>query len=247
MLGQHHHRQSSSDISTLPEIILTSLRTPQDDEHLRNKNLILDVEGGLLRSPSIFPYFMLVAIEAGSFLRGLVLLCLYPLLCCLPQEVELQIMVIVCFMGLSEEKVARVARATLPKYFLEDVGREGFEVLRGMKRVAGVCSLLPRIMVEPFLKEYMGLEVVVGREVKMIKGRYVGLLEKESEGRLEQAKFNQTEMIGFRCSSSYFGYDHHQLFSWCKVRYYEWISFILVKYTASCLLPTFSFIHEIIL
>ncbi|CAM0880066.1 unnamed protein product [Alopecurus aequalis] len=217
MLGQ---RQSTSGISTYPKIVQTCLQAQQDDEHLRNKTLILDVEGCLLRSPSTFPYFMLVAIEAGSFLRGLILLCLYPLLCCLPQELELQIMVMVCFMGLREEKVARVARATLPKYFLEDVGREGFEVLRGVKRVVSVCRLIPGVMVEPFLKEYIGLEVVVGRGVKMIKGRYVGLLEKESEGRIEQTKFNHTEMIGFGSSSSYFGYDHHQLFSSCKEVYF---------------------------
>uniref|UniRef100_A0ACD5VXV7 Uncharacterized protein n=1 Tax=Avena sativa TaxID=4498 RepID=A0ACD5VXV7_AVESA len=219
MPDQHLHPQSSSGISTNPQIIQTFLQAPQDDEHLQNKTLILDVQGGLLRSPSTFPYFMLVAIEAGSFLRGLILLCFYPLLCCLPQEVELQIMVMVCFMGLREEKVTRVARATLPKYFLEDVGREGLEVLRGVKRVVGVCRLIPRVMVEPFLKEYMGLEVVVGREVKMIRGRYVGLLEKESETRLAQEKLDQTEMIGFGSSSSYFGYDHHQIFSSCKEVY----------------------------
>lgn len=233
-LGQFHHLKSPSSISIEPKIIQTCLRVPQDDEHLRDKTLILDVEGGLLRSTSIFPYFMLIAIEAGSFLRGFILLCLYPLLCCLTQEVESKIMVMVCFVGLREDKVVRVAQATLPKYFLEDVGREGLEVARGVKRVAGVCRLIPRVMVEPFLREYTGLEVVVGREVKMIRGRYVGLLGKESEGRLWQAKFDQTEMIGFGSSSSYFDYDHHQLFSRCKVR-------------LSCLLPsTFLFFSLIV-
>ncbi|VAH74708.1 unnamed protein product [Triticum turgidum subsp. durum] len=231
-LGQYHHLQSSSGISTCPKIIQTCLRVPQDNEHLRNKTLVLDVEGGLLRSTSTFPYFMLIAIEAGSFLRGFILLCLYPLLCCLPQEVETKIMVIVCFVGLREEKVVRVARATLPKYFLEDVGREGLEVVRGVKRVAGVCRLIPRVMAEAFLKEYTGFEVVVGREVKMIRGCYVGLLGKESEARLGQAKFDQNEMIGFGSSSNYFDYDHHQLFSRCKVSFYEWILFIILKYTA---------------
>ncbi|KAM3329384.1 hypothetical protein ACQJBY_026449 [Aegilops geniculata] len=215
-LGQYHQLQSSSGISTCPKIIQTCLRVPQDDEHLRNKTLVLDVEGGLLRSTSTFSYFMLIAIEAGSFLRGFILLCLYPLLCCLTQEIETKIMVMVCFVGLREEKVVRIARATLPKYFLEDVGREGLEVVRGVKRVAGVCRLIPRVMAEAFLKEYTGFEVVVGREMKMIRGCYVGLLGKESEARLGQAKFDQTEMIGFGSSSSYFDYDHHQLFSRCK-------------------------------
>lgn len=211
--GQYNHWQSSYNISTTAKIIE---RAPQDDEHLRNKTLILDVEGGLLRSSSTFPYFMLVAIEAGSFLRGLILLCLYPLLCCLTQEVESKIMVMVCFLGLREEDLTRVARATLPKYFLEDVGKEGLEVVRRGKRVAGVCRLIPRVMVEAFLKEYTGLEVVVGREVKMMKGRYVGLLEKESEGKHGQAKLDGEDMIWFGSSSSY---DHHELFSRCKEVY----------------------------
>nr|CAB3472956.1 unnamed protein product [Digitaria exilis] len=41
----------------------------------------------------------------------------------------------VCFLGLRVENVTRVSRATLPKHFLEDIGREGFEVVRGFKRV----------------------------------------------------------------------------------------------------------------
>ncbi|XP_062197262.1 probable glycerol-3-phosphate acyltransferase 3 [Phragmites australis] len=213
--GHHHHRRSTSGIPTCPNIIQRCPLPSQDDDHLQNQDLILDIDG-LLRSSSTFPYFMLVAIEAGSFLRGLILLCLYPLLCCLTQEVQSMVMVMVCFLGLREEKVMRVTRAMLPKHFLEDVGREGLEVVRGYKRVIGLSRIIPRVMLEAFLKEYVGLETVMGREVKTVRGRYVGLLEKESEGRLGFAKLDGTEMVGFGSSSSFSDHDHHQLFSCCK-------------------------------
>ncbi|KAL5996122.1 hypothetical protein ACLOJK_026195 [Asimina triloba] len=63
-----------------------------------------------------------------------------------------------------------VGRAVLPKYFLEDVGLEGYEVLKRGGRRVGV-SELPRVMVERFLKDYMGVEVVLGRDLKVVCGR----------------------------------------------------------------------------
>ncbi|TVU21280.1 hypothetical protein EJB05_30907, partial [Eragrostis curvula] len=217
--GHNHHRRNTSGIQTFPKIIHRCPLVSQDDDHLQNQALILDIEGGLLRSPSTFPYFMLVAIEAGSFLRGFILLCLYPLLCCLTQEVQSKVMVMVCFLGLTEEKVMRIAKGTLPKHFLEDVGREGLQVVKGVKRAVGFSRMIPRVIVEPFLKEYIGLEMVVGREVKMVRGRYAGLLEKESEGRLEFAELEGTEMTWFGSSSNYYSHDHHRIFSCCKEVY----------------------------
>lgn len=251
---------------TYPVIIHGCPLALQVDDHLHNQNqaLVLDIEGGLLRSSSLFPYFMLVAIEAGSFLRGLILLCLYPFMCFFTQEVQLRVMVMVCFLGLREEKVARVARATLPKHFLEDIGREGLEIVGGFKRVVGLSRMIPRVMVEDFLKVYMGLEMVVGREVKMVRGRYVGLLEMESERKLGLEKLEETEMVGFGSCTGYFSHDYHQLFNCCKVRctnmvspamfcllhqYNEMILIYIwaIKHTASMpfssLLPPFLFFH----
>jgi len=127
-------------------------------------------------------------------------------------------MVMVCFLGLREEEVTRVARVTLPKHFLEDIGEEGLDVVRGFKRVVGFSRMIPRVMVEDFQKEYLGLEMVVGREVKLVRGRYVGLLEVEGEIRLQLDELEGTEMVGFGSSSSYFRHNHNQLFACCKVR-----------------------------
>ncbi|KAF0916916.1 hypothetical protein E2562_015090 [Oryza meyeriana var. granulata] len=219
---QHYLRRSTSGISAYPRIIPRCPSSAQHRDLLRDETMILDVEGGLLRSSSTFPYLMLVAMEAGSFLRGFILLCVYLVLCCLPllpEEVKLKVMVMVCFFGLKEKKVARVARATLPKHFLEDVGMEGLEAVRGVKSVVGVSRVIPRVMVKAFMEDYLGVDVVMGREVKRIKGFYVGLLENMSEGRLGLAGLEGAEMVGFGSGSSYSGHDHHHLFSWCKEVY----------------------------
>ncbi|KAJ8619383.1 hypothetical protein MRB53_027912 [Persea americana] len=147
---------------------------------LSNQTLLFHVEDSLLRSSSPFPYFMLVAFEAGGLLRALLLLLLHPLLCCVGEEMALKVMVMVSFCGVREEGF-RVGRAVLPKFFLEDVGLEGFEVLVRAGRRVGV-SELPRVMVEGFLKEYLEVEAVVGRELKVVGGFYVGLMEEKKVG-----------------------------------------------------------------
>ncbi|EAZ29186.1 hypothetical protein OsJ_13245 [Oryza sativa Japonica Group] len=56
-------------------------RPPSSDELPAAADVtVCKVEGGLLMSPSTFPYFMLVALEAGGLFRGLLLLLLYPVL-----------------------------------------------------------------------------------------------------------------------------------------------------------------------
>ncbi|XP_064966119.1 probable glycerol-3-phosphate acyltransferase 3 [Musa acuminata AAA Group] len=165
-------------------------------ESLPSQTVVCDVEGALLRTSSTFPYFMLVALEAGGFLRGLLLLLLHPLISCLSHEVGIRIMVMVCFFGLRKEDF-RVGRAMLPKFFLEQVGLEGFEVLRrGGRRVC--VSSMPTVMVEGFLKEYLDVEVVLGRELKVFGGYYTGLME---DG-----------VIGF----GHVDFAHHRLFTHCK-------------------------------
>ncbi|KAK7255666.1 hypothetical protein RIF29_29083 [Crotalaria pallida] len=142
-------------------------------------NIIFDVEGALLKSSSMFPYFMLVAFEAGGLLRAIVLILLYPFICLVGDEMGLKIMVMICFFGI-KAKNFRVGRAVLPKFFMEDVGSEIFEVVnRGGKKVG--FSKLPRVMVESFLKEYLEIDFVAGRELKVLCGYYVGLMEERKK------------------------------------------------------------------
>ncbi|KAJ3676175.1 hypothetical protein LUZ60_003587 [Juncus effusus] len=149
-------------------------------QNYQDQTLVLDLEGGLLRSTSTFPYFMIVALEAGSFIRSFVLLSLYPLLYFLNIEMAIRVMTVVSFFGLKEEKINKVGRAILPKYLLEDVGMEGLEFVRARMMPHGIMCVtgMPLVMVENFVKEYIGeVGTIVGKEVKMIGGYYVGFVE----------------------------------------------------------------------
>nr|BAD53708.1 hypothetical protein [Oryza sativa Japonica Group] len=63
-------------------------------------------EGGQLMLPSTFPYFMLVALEAGGLFRGLLLLLLYslyPMLLRLGHDRATKLMVMVSFADVRKE------------------------------------------------------------------------------------------------------------------------------------------------
>ncbi|CAL9107651.1 unnamed protein product [Musa textilis] len=190
-------------------------------EKLSGQTIVCDMEGGLLRTSSTFPYFMLVALEAGGLLRGLLLLILCPLISCLGHEVGLRVMAMVCFLGLRKDEF-RVGTAVLPKFFLEEVGLEGFEVvMRGGRRVC--VSSMPTVMVEGFLQGYLDVEVVLGRELKVFRGYYTGLMvEDEGESKASLAleellgdeKAGKGGAVGFGGSATSLRKQH--LFSHCE-------------------------------
>ncbi|KAL6296927.1 hypothetical protein ACE6H2_005069 [Prunus campanulata] len=151
----------------------------QSARELSNKALFFHFEETLLKSPSLFPYFMLVAFEAGGLLRALILFLLSPFICLVGGELGLNIMVFLCFFGIRMEKL-RVGTAVLPKFFLEDVGCEGFDVVMGCGKKVGFSDL-PRVMVEGFLKDYVGVDVVVARELKVVGGYFEVYLVTEAE------------------------------------------------------------------
>ncbi|VAH27195.1 unnamed protein product [Triticum turgidum subsp. durum] len=119
-LSGRHHRRSTAKGAAVPPT-----------EKLQGQTVIVDVEAWLLMSRlSTFPYFMLVAVEAGGFLRGLLLLLTYPLMCLFGHDMRLRAMVMVSFFGLREKEVLRVSKAVLPKLFLEDVASQGLEAVK---------------------------------------------------------------------------------------------------------------------
>ncbi|ESW13120.1 hypothetical protein PHAVU_008G169500 [Phaseolus vulgaris] len=179
-------------------------------QELTNKTVVFEFEGTLLRSTSLFSYFMLVAFEAGGLLRSLILFLSYPLVWLLGEDqLGLKIMVFLSLFGIRKDTF-RIGSAILPKFFLEDVGWEGFEaVMRYEKKVA--LSKLPRVMVEGFLKDYLGVEGVVARDIKSFKGYFLGLFEerKENNTHLYEAKADHEKPIGI--TGSHIGYIEQQL------------------------------------
>ncbi|CAL9112837.1 unnamed protein product [Musa textilis] len=144
-------------------------------EGREGQTLVCDFQGTLLRTPSssLFPYFMLVAFEGGSLLRAFLLLLLSPLLWVLGKQSEaaMRVMVFVTFCGLRTRDLDLVSRVVLPKFYLENLHLQPYQLLAATgKRV--VLTAMPRLMVEGFLKEYLGANEVVGAELQVVRGRY---------------------------------------------------------------------------
>uniref|UniRef100_A0ACD5VJE4 Uncharacterized protein n=1 Tax=Avena sativa TaxID=4498 RepID=A0ACD5VJE4_AVESA len=136
-----------------------------------DRTVVCDFHGGLLRSTTLFPYFMLVACEGGSLLRALLLLCSFPLVWTLGERADagIRVMAFVTFFGLRPRDADLVARAILPKFYMERLNALVYDRLwLPAGRKVAVTSA-PRVMAEWFLKEYMAADVVVGRELHMVK------------------------------------------------------------------------------
>lgn len=207
------------------------LFSSEDDD---DKTLIFNVEDTLLKSSSLFPYFMLVAFEGGSILRALLLLILYPLICLFNKEMGLKIMVMVSFFGIKKDGFI-VGRAVLPKFFLEDVGLEGFEVVRKCKRKMGV-SELPHVMVESFVREYLEVDFVVGKELKVFNGYFIGLMEDNNNkigNDLNKHMLGEGDKLG---CNNIFGISgtkaslSHPFFSFCKVSFSTYMHVFLLYF-----------------
>lgn len=191
-------------------------------QDLSHHTLIFNVEGALLKSKSLFPYFMLVAFEAGGVTRSFLLFILYPLISLMRYEMGLKAMVMLSFFGV-KKKSFRAGKSVLPKYFLEDVGLEMFEVLkRGGKRVG--VSDFPQVMIDGFLRDYLEIEVVIGREMKMIGGYYLGIMEDKKKQEfvfdklVQEEKLSSGHVIGI---TSYNLPSRRSLFSqFCQVNYH---------------------------
>ncbi|KAK8564775.1 hypothetical protein V6N13_019929 [Hibiscus sabdariffa] len=183
-----------------------------------DRTLMFHMEGALLKSSSVFPYFLLVAFEAGGPLRAFLLFLLYPIICLVGKEWGLKIMVFVCFVGIKEESFS-IGTTVLPKFFLQDVGNEGFDMVMKCGGTKIAVTDMPRVMVDCFLKDYLRIESVIGRELKVVRGHFIGLMEDNNgssaskvvgEGKMDDS------IIGIDCFNNSL---HHHLFSCCEVVY----------------------------
>ncbi|TKV94947.1 hypothetical protein SEVIR_9G329700v4 [Setaria viridis] len=139
---------------------------------LGDNALVVDADA-LLLNPSrgaAFPPYFLVAVEAGGYIRGLVLLALYPVLHVLSHGARAKAMAFVSFCGLRRDEAARIGRAVLPKLFFREASdMRAIEELKALPKevkVVAVTRTFPTVMVEAFLKEYVGFNAVVGKELE---------------------------------------------------------------------------------
>lgn len=146
--------------------------------------VVSEFEGTLLRDSEPFSYFMLVAFEASvGLLRFALLLLLWPAIRLLGilgmEESALRLMIFVSLSGVKESEVESVARAVLPKFYMEDVDVDAWRVFSSHeKRV--VVTRMPRVMVEMFAKEHLRADKVIGTELVVNRFGYAtGFIETE--------------------------------------------------------------------
>ncbi|CAN7065323.1 hypothetical protein IGI04_040278 [Brassica rapa subsp. trilocularis] len=147
--------------------------------------LVCDIDGVLLRQLSskhfhaFFPYFMLVAFEGGSIIRAIILLISCSFLWALPQETKLKVLTFITFSGLKVKDMDNVSRSVLPKFFLESLNLQVYNVWSRTEYSKVVFTTLPQVMVGRFLREHLNADDVIGTKLQEIEvmGRkvYTGL------------------------------------------------------------------------
>ncbi|KAJ9147171.1 hypothetical protein P3X46_029363 [Hevea brasiliensis] len=161
-------------------------------ENRGSDTLVCDIHGGLLRTRSFFPYFMLVAFEGGSIFRAFLLLLSCLLSWVLDYELQLRVMIFITFCGLKITDIESVGRAVLPKFYLENLHLQAYELLASTgTRI--VFTSVPRVMVEGFLKEYLRVNKVMGTELHTVGSYFTGLLS------------NSGLLVKHRALKDYFG------------------------------------------
>ncbi|KAF0900494.1 hypothetical protein E2562_032101 [Oryza meyeriana var. granulata] len=150
----------------------------------RHPSVAAELEGTLLISGDLFPYFLLVALEAGGSAQGRRPARRVPLRrrprCCpvrrRPPCLCHDLRGFVSTAGLTVVDVAAVAKATLPRFLLGDLRDSAFRAFA--RHDAGeryVVTRLPTVMVEPFVREYVAEGArVVGTELRVVGRRFTG-------------------------------------------------------------------------
>ncbi|KAH7515842.1 glycerol-3-phosphate acyltransferase RAM2 [Ziziphus jujuba] len=146
----------------------------------RDKHTVVtDMDGTLLRGRSSFPYFALIAFEVGGIIRLLFLLLASPLAGILyyfiSESAGIKVLIFATFSGMRVSDIKSVARAVLPKFYCADLHPESWRVFSSCGKRC-VLTANPRIMVEPFLKDFLGADMVLGTEISTFKGRATGFV-----------------------------------------------------------------------
>ncbi|KAF3444729.1 hypothetical protein FNV43_RR14422 [Rhamnella rubrinervis] len=141
--------------------------------------VVADMDGTLLRARSSFPYYALTAFEAGGIWRLLFVILASPiaglLFYFISESAGVRVLVFATFAGMRVSDIKGVARAVLPKFYSTDMHPDTWRVFSSCGKRC-VLTGNPRIMVETFLKEYLGADMVMGTELATFKGRATGFV-----------------------------------------------------------------------
>lgn len=147
-------------------------------------SVVSELEGTLLKIPDPFAYFMLVAFEASGLIRFVILLFLWPTIALLDvlgyRNVSLKLMIFVATAGLHESEIESVARAVLPKFYMDDVSMDAWRAFGSCdKRV--IVTRMPRVMVERFAKDHLRADGLIGTEIIVNRFGYATGLIQETD------------------------------------------------------------------
>ena len=134
------------------------------------ESVISELEGTLLKNHDPFSYFMLVAFEASGLIRFASLLLFWPIIklldACGKPDFGLKLAIFLATAGVPMSEIESVARAVLPKFYLDDLDLDAWRVFNsGERRV--VVTKMPRVMVEHFVREHLRADDVVGSELRV--------------------------------------------------------------------------------
>ncbi|KAK6145953.1 hypothetical protein DH2020_019822 [Rehmannia glutinosa] len=127
-----------------------------DSKDRENQTVVADLHGTLLIGRSSFPYFALIAFDVGGILRFLFLLLVAPLAGLLyhfvSESAGIRVLIFATFVRV---KVADIKKS---------LARFCLSITRG--RASG----------DPYLKDYLGVDVVLGTEISSYKGIATGFV-----------------------------------------------------------------------
>jgi glycerol-3-phosphate acyltransferase len=150
-------------------------------EGRERSTIVSSLNGALLRETDPFPYYMLVAFEAGGILRAFPVLLAAPiyllLLKCWSRASAIQLIIFVSLAGLKVKRIESVAQAVLPKFFRDDINSGTWTKFCTFE-TRYLLTSTPRIMVQTFAEGFLGVNEVFGTELQVTKsGRVTGLIQ----------------------------------------------------------------------
>ncbi|KAJ0837202.1 putative glycerol-3-phosphate 2-O-acyltransferase [Helianthus annuus] len=137
---------------------------------INHRSIAADLDGTLLKAKLSFPYYILIAIESGSLLRGLILITSLPIISFIynfiSESLAAKILIFITFCGVKYCDIEGASHALLPRFYAADVRRDSFEVFDRCERKV-IVTANPVVMVETFAKEVLGAEKVIGTEIEV--------------------------------------------------------------------------------